>query len=234
MLYLSRKTNLPRTHYFLLYNKCSPYLLLNCLCSPKHLLENFLQNIENRYIGPLCPGFVNISPEKLLENLSGTDKRLCDGCGEQQSVSFCFDCNKVFCEECLPKVHFVKRFQDHKLKSLNQSAPNHFQCPCPGKHYLSHFCHNCQTAICPYCLKIEHEKHNVTQIDGLSQISQEPIQAKIQILKEKCTDLVNSVDLANRKFNQVVEDLILDLQNLKNNNEEQALRTERTNKTKDE
>ena len=198
-------------------SKCSPYLLLTSLKSPKFILENILSC-------PIClSGNAEIPSEKLLEGLTEIATIThCFGCDEHPAVSFCIDCNKPFCDDCLTKAHQLPKFQTHQLSNLEQSVEKpQFQCICPGKHFLSHICFSCQKAICSVCLKLEHEKHKVVSIEEFTKNPQENVHEILKIWGEGYLNLNKSIDYANTQFINLIDEMASELQNLK----EKALKT---------
>lgn len=220
-------------HFFCI--KCSPCLLLSCLRSPKQILEDFFLKVENNCSCPICStGTALIPSEKFLQCLDEPGKIICEGC-EKEPVNFCVDCNKIFCNKCMEEVHLPKKYQNHRLSNIHDLVQKpQYQCVCPGKHYLSHICLSCKTSICPFCLKVEHEKHDVLPLMGLSKYYQEELQAKLIFLSKTCINLLNSASSARQRFNQLVDDIVSELLDLKKSNEKKFSLTEKASASQNE
>lgn len=199
-------------------HQCTPYLFLNSLKSTNQILKEFLQNDTIQVPCPICSsGYAKIPIKNLVKGNDVQNKRFCDGCDENEAVSLCVDCNKTFCNDCSNRIHIPKKYQNHRFSDLNQPVNNdqRFQCICPGKHYLSHVCVTCRKAICAYCLKVEHEKHELTSIEELAKKFQESNQQKLKLLSETCRNLVTSINVENQQFNQIIEEIVLGINILK-------------------
>ena len=203
--------------------KCMPYFLLNSLRihSPKFLFES-------QCSCPLCStGFAVIPSEKILQSLVETTGRTCSECNEQLTVNFCIDCNKTFCDDCSAKAHQTSIFQSHKLTNLGQSMANpQFKCICTEKHLLSHICLSCERTICSFCLKLEHVNHKVIPIEEFAQINPEIFEAKFKIIHENNSNLMKSIESGSKQFNNIIDEVVDMLQNLKKKNMENVLKAE--------
>ena len=221
-------------HFFCI--KCSPCLLLSCLRSPKQILEDFFLKVENTCSCPICStGTALIPSEKFLQCLDEPGKRICDGCDENKPVNFCVDCKKIFCNKCMEEVHLPKKYQNHRLSDIQTLvAKPQYQCICPGKHYLSHICLSCKKSICPFCLKFEHESHDVLPLMGFSKYHQEELQAKLIFLSKTCANLLNSALSARHRFSQIIDDIVLELLDLKKSNEKKFFSAEKASASQNE
>ena len=121
-------------------------------------------------------------------------------------------------------IHLPKKFQTHNFSDLDPSGENKkFHCTCSEKRFLSHICKTCQFAICSYCLKFYHEKHEVTPIEEFHQSFKEPPQTKLKFLSETINNLTKLTTSSNEKLNQIIDGIIFELQNLKKINAEKNL-----------
>ena len=204
---------------------CLPYLILNSLTFSKQILEFLSQSKETQFSCPNCShDNAKIPSETFLQGLSHNSNSLCDGCDDQKAIYLCVECNKKFCDDCFVYIHKIKQYQNHSKFLIEEDSIKKFNCVCPGKHYLSHVCGTCKMAICPYCLKFEHEKHEVVPIQKPSQNFNESLQELFNTLGQIYNNLIKSVNSANEEFNGMIDEIILELQNIKKNNQEENLK----------
>ena len=217
--------------------KCHPYLLFNLLRSPG-IDRKFFEEPQAEHLCLICgEGKTQFPFESLFQELyqrkssleeskGPENKKLCDACQENPAESFCIDCSKSFCEGCLEYIHKPKRYQGHKITCLEELKAEKFQCTCPAKHYLTHFCLKCQKATCSYCLKSEHDGHGKQVplekvIFPLANI--EIVQSKLNELKQNYAAFrerfLKKVDTArnlhDETWNKMIDQMIQELQSLK-------------------
>jgi len=112
--------------------KCYPYFLFNKLKS-SGIHKQFFESPDTEYSCVICgTGQTSFPYDELIKKFNEetfsfeeskcqeTTNKLCDGCEEKSSESFCLDCSRNYCEECLEQIHKPKKFQIHKISCLEQ------------------------------------------------------------------------------------------------------------------
>ena len=214
--------------------KCYPYILFSLLKS-SGINKEFLANPQTEFSCMICRIGKTQFHDNLFEEFlkEKANKKLCEACGMNPAEGFCTNCNL----RCLEQIHKPLKFQTHKITNLEESEITRveFQCSCPAKHYLTNFCLTCQTAICSYCLKSEHEKHQQIPLEKV--IREVPQNNNNEDIKTKMHDLIQNYSgfmdgfldkvnsarmIYNEKFNKFIEEIINELMLLKTCNEEKS------------
>ena len=197
--------------------KCYPFIMIYFLKSG--IQREFFENKTKQYSCPLCSvGKCEFPVENQKVRSQGNSEsknqklKICSKCHELKANNFCIDCQKEFCEECLDLTH-AKKFEKHKLKNVDcieEEKSVVFNCTCPAKRYLSHFCLKCKIALCAVCLKNSHEGHEPQiPIEELllkfENINQGTLKKKIKILMENYANFkevfLENLDASRRSFN---------------------------------
>ena len=238
--------------------KCYPYLLINLLSS-NGINEKLFENLQREILCPICSlGKAQFSFKPLYEeffhdksnskegNLKES-KKLCSYCDEVAKEWFCVECNDGFCITCLEAIHQVKKFQNHRITTLDDyreiieldctSLPmkkQDFKCKCSANQTLSHFCYGCQKAFCQSCLETEHNGHLVVLLenpDFEKWRNEKNLNLKINEWKEIClgfqeqflAKLERERDIFNKEFEKIMDEIIKKLKSSQKNCNEKII-----------
>ena len=87
---------------------------------------------------------------------------------EKTANSFCLQCEKAFCSQCLSHHAKTRIFRDHVIINDNLSneglRQNSDKCLEHEAHY-KYFCEDCSVLLCTVCLFTEHDDHSVLEKD---------------------------------------------------------------------
>ena len=173
---------------------------------------------------------------RLLETLSikqcsaGSDIT-CGNCKKLTSESsYCFECAKFFCTDCL-NAHNLLGFlnENHRVIAVKEFCPQDYEALlqrqpfCQQQYHkrkvLRYFCIQCEKCICQVCQTVEHNGHKVEHLEKAAEDQKQVIQSvleradkKIEVYKETTakTDQVSAeleanVSAARRELRQTVE-----------------------------
>ena len=193
---------------------------------------------------PSCPKICAIcheSPKEEMKIVYCCDHTFCLECFPyvcfhalktvKNSDNFFANSEKEFpCPICLTgktKFRYENLCQQINFSSKEKIKPP-FKCLCPQKNDLTNFCLKCQTTFCSYCLKTIHEGHGIIipiEENLLKFCEKKSLQeeAKFLVLYEnysKWKDLLlkkleTSKEAFTAQFNNMIEEIIIQLQTLK-------------------
>ena len=225
--------------------KCFPYIFFNIM-KTSGIKQSFFQEGKRKYPCFICQaGTATISLNKFFkfcQNLPEIEKKqgICESCEAQKSSICCIDCNNLkYCEQCFHHFHELnKKFQAHQTFSLNKQIKmeqkNQFICICPSKRNLEFFCLQCQTSICKYCSKTDHDTHKQALLSEITEKSQsinykgmkEIISKLIEDFSSVEENVIQSLEQTMKKqteeYNELLDELINSLKELKEKNKNKS------------
>ena len=200
-----------------------------CECLKKHALKT-QQN--GKFRCPECQAQVGVPdsfdklPTGFLQNSllglfavlqSGDGSEInCGSCRKKSAeTSFCFECGKFMCPDCLNAHELLRNvaFKGHKVRPIKHFQAEDYeallkrQSFCSQKYHEQEvtrfFCIDCQTCVCHICVVTDHENHSVDALDKAADGEQAKVMAAAELIKEK-SQLFSDVI---REFEQTVVDL---------------------------
>jgi DNA-binding FrmR family transcriptional regulator len=87
----------------------------------------------------------------------------CQGCEEQLAVSFCKDCNFVFCQDCLDASHKVPAFRKHVIMDAARKPKDSAQCDF-HRESKRVWCDTCGDIVCILCATAGAHKSHTTEL----------------------------------------------------------------------
>ena len=132
----------------------------------------------------------------------------CSQCGGDKNMKklmqVCFECNKIFCKDCLPSHN--KSSPNHHLNSIEK---NDIICPLHKSKY-SYYCSECKKNLCDECIKDKNDEHQLISFKNINLKNYELSELKSNLDKEneiliKIKKIFNDtlVTLSN-KFNDII------------------------------
>ena len=142
--------------------------------------------------------------------------------------SYCFECAKFFCIDCLD-VHTLPGLlnDNHRVIAVTEFCPEDYELLlqpfCQQQYHkrevLRYFCSQCDKCICRDCLSVEHNGHKVEHLEKAAEDQKQVIQSvleradkKVEMYKETIaeTDRVSAeleanVSAVRRELRQTVE-----------------------------
>ena len=144
----------------------------------------------------------NFNHNRLLETLSikqcsaGSDVT-CGNCGKlTRESSYCFECAKFFCTDCL-NAHNLLGFlnENHRAIAVKEFCPQDYEVLlqrqpfCQEQYHkrevLRYFCTQCEKCICRDCLSVEHSGHKVEHLEKAAEDQKQVIQSVLERADKK-------------------------------------------------
>ena len=154
--------------------------------------------------------FINNLTEvhSLLKKVSGDQHVSCDNCKKSDATSYCKQCTKFYCAECLGVHNKWAPFVDHIVISLDEVARIAFQLPsikpevtmkCSSHDQpLKIYCETCHDLICSDCTVRIHKGHEYYLVNDtydkhrqIIESSLQPVREQIVVVTEALTTLTH-------------------------------------------
>ena len=184
-------------------------------------------------------GFIDALAIKESNNTQVT----CGNCDKKTSkTSYCFECCKFYCDECLIGHNIWREYKDHRVLAVKDFQEKDYEilvkrpvfCSRKGheKEELKFFCKICpETSVCQTCVILDHAGHKVTLIQeeaeaqkielaGLTQTTKKTLKAKMKIvtqIDEEYAQLVQRSEDMLRNVDIFVDNLMRRLQEERQN-----------------
>ncbi len=176
-------------------------------CGEKINLINYSNNINLRITKNEKENYSELNIKTQLnffnDNKESTNQK-CDFCDNSNAQFECLNCDKILCLSCKEKHLFENK--EHKVRFLNNTIINTFECKYHNKNLYEYYCTNCNELICIECFDKFHIEHNVKKITDLiknyeKKNENEILKGKFYI--EKIEDLIKNYQ---RKINEIDDD----------------------------
>ena len=159
----------------------------------------------------------------------------CGNCRKKSvETSFCFDCGKFFCLDCMNAHELLGNtaFEGHKVRRTKHFQVEDYEALLKRQSFCSQqyherevtrfFCLECQTCVCQVCVVTDHRNHAVDPLDKAADHEKAKIVAGTELMKEKgkiCGDVFREIEqtirsldtnisIAKREISQAVELII--------------------------
>ena len=219
-----------------------------CECLKRHALTT---QREGKFRCPECQAQVGVPerfdqlPTGFLQNSllgllavqqSGDGSEISCGNCRKKSVetSFCFDCGKFFCPDCMNAHELLANtaFEGHKVRRTKDFQVEDYEALLKRQSFCSQqyherevtrfFCLECQTCVCQVCVVTGHRNHAVDPLDKAADHEKAKIMEGTELMKEKgkiCGDVFREIEqtirvldtnisIAKREISQAVELII--------------------------
>ena len=167
----------------------------------------------------------------------------CGNCDKKSSkTSYCFECCKFYCDECLIGHNIIRSYKDHRVLAVKDFQEKDYEilvkrpvfCSRKGheKEELKFFCKICpENSVCQTCVILDHAGHKVTliqeeaeaqkiELTGLTQTPKKTLQAKMKMvtqIDEDYAQLVQRSEDMLRDVDVFVDNLMRRLQEERQN-----------------
>ena len=184
-------------------------------------------------------GFIDALAIKESNNTQVT----CENCDKKSSkTSYCFECCKFYCDECLIGHNIWRGYKDHRVLAVKDFQEKDYEilvkrpvfCSRKGheKEELKFFCKICpENPVCQTCVILDHAGHKVTliqeeaeaqkiELTGLTQTPEKTLKAKMKIvtqITEEYAQLVKRSEDMLRNVDIFVDNLMRRLQEERQN-----------------
>ena len=153
---------------------------------------------------------------------------------KKDEASYCFECEKMLCCDCL-NAHEVFReaaFAGHKVTPVKQFQAEDYEALLKRKAFCTEkyhekevtrfYCRVCQTCICQICINMNHKTHEIELLETAADEERANILAGVESMKQKhqtCRDIIRqfeetaanleaNIAIAKRQVSQSAEQMI--------------------------
>ncbi|XP_068713798.1 E3 ubiquitin-protein ligase TRIM71-like [Montipora foliosa] len=167
----------------------------------------------------------------------------CGNCDKKSSkTSYCFECCKFYCDECLIGHNIIRSYKDHRVLAVKDFQEKDYEvvvkrpvfCSRKGheKEELKFCCKICpENSVCQTCVILDHAGHKVTliqdeaeaqkmELTGLTQTPKKTLKAKMKMvtqIDEDYAQLVQRSEDMLRDVDVFVDNLMRRLQEERQN-----------------
>ena len=167
----------------------------------------------------------------------------CGNCDKKSSkISYCFECCKFYCDECLIGHNIMRDYKDHRVLAVKDFQEKDYEvvvkrpafCSRKGheKEELKFFCKICPgNSVCQTCVTLDHAGHKVIliqeeaeaqkiELGGLTETPKTTLKAKMKLvtqIDEKYAQLVQRSEDMLRNVDIFVDNLMRRLQEERQN-----------------
>ena len=150
----------------------------------------------------------------------------CGNCDKKSSkTSYCFECCKFYCDECLIGHNIIRSYKDHRVLAVKDFQEKDYEvvvkrpvfCSRKGheKEELKFFCKICpENSVCQTCVILDHAGHKVTLIHEEAEAQKIEIAGLIQTPRDNLHAKVKMVTQIDEEYAQLVqrsEDMLRDV-----------------------
>ena len=140
----------------------------------------------------------------------------CENCDKKTSeASYCFQCCKFYCEECLLAHNVMREEKEHRVLAVKEFQDRDYEdvlkrpvfCSRQGhqKEELKLFCKECETAVCQTCALRDHKVHNLTLIEEEATNQRLEIKTVIETQRHNLDEKMNVVAKLDEDYAKVIE-----------------------------
>ena len=150
----------------------------------------------------------------------------CGNCDKKSSkTSYCFECCKFYCDECLIGHNIIRSYKDHRVLAVKDFQEKDYEvvvkrpvfCSRKGheKEELKFFCKICpENSVCQTCVILDHAGHKVTLIQEEAEAQKIELAGLIQTPRDNLHAKVKMVSQIDEEYAQLVqrsEDMLRDV-----------------------
>ena len=196
-----------------------------CECLKKHAL---LTQRDGQFRCPECQAQVDVPEGNRFDQLptsfhhnsllgllsvrqnSDGSEISCGVCKKKSAeISYCFDCEKLLCRDCVNahEVFKTAAFEGHKVTPVKQFQAEDYEAILKRQAFCSQnyherevtrfYCRVCQTCVCPICIVTDHKNHDIEPLEKAADGERANILARVERMKEKnkvCSDVLREFE----------------------------------------
>ncbi|XP_068713780.1 E3 ubiquitin-protein ligase TRIM71-like [Montipora foliosa] len=141
----------------------------------------------------------------------------CGNCDKKSSkTSYCFECCKFYCDECLIGHNIIRSYKDHRVLAVKDFQEKDYEvvvkrpvfCSRKGheKEELKFFCKICpENSVCQTCVTLNHAGHKVTLIHEEAEAQKIELAGLIQTPRDNLHAKVKMVTQIDEEYAQLVQ-----------------------------
>ena len=159
--------------------------------------------------------YINSLLDVLAIKECGATRVTCGNCDKKsEQSSYCFDCSKFWCGECLNGHNILKENKEHRVTALTDFQSQDFEdvlkrpAMCKKEHHekvLEYYCDTCEEAACQVCLNLEHGGHDIKLLEAVTRDEKAKIQTQIEEARNKLQQA--GIEIAEIDWSSFEEDV---------------------------
>ena len=209
-----------------------PCLHSFCVACLNRLAET--RAVNGKIQCPLCERQVDVPESGTFENLPvsfyinslldvlaikecGATRVTCGNCDKKsEQSSYCFDCSKFWCGECLNGHNILRENKEHRVTALKDFQEQDYEdvlkrpAICKKKHHeklLEYYCHTCEDAACQVCLNLEHGGHEIKHLEAVTGDEKAKILAEVERAETQIEQFTEDIKIAETDWLQAKENV---------------------------
>ena len=210
-----------------------PCLHSFCVACLNRLAET--RAVNGKIQCPLCKKEVDVPESGTFENFPssfyinslldilaikecGATRVTCGNCDKpNEQSSYCFDCSKFWCGECLNAGHnILKENKEHRVTALTDFQVQDFEdvlkrpTICKKEHHdevLRYYCNTCEEAACVVCVNVGHGGHEIEVLEAVTGNEKAKIRAEVERAKARIEQFTEDIKIADVDWLQAKENV---------------------------
>ncbi|KAK3709330.1 hypothetical protein QZH41_006928 [Actinostola sp. cb2023] len=162
--------------------------IINIFKCPKCCSETLLGELSS--VDDLPPSPVHARIVRVLEFVE-TDQVCSASATHSPALWYCFDCNRLLCDECLSnhsvfnKEHKVASSSDLKnVQDLEAILTRESICKTHSSQSMDLYCKDCEVLICRLCLKDGHKDHKTLTLQEITAIKKDLLSKNLDLIEK--------------------------------------------------
>ena len=162
--------------------------------------------------------YINSLLDVLAIKDCGATRVTCGNCDKKsEQSSYCFDCSKFWCGECLNGHSILKENKEHRVTALTDFQAKDYEdvlmrpAICKKKHHekvLEYYCNSCEEAACVVCVNVKHGAgHEIEVLEAVTRNKKARILAEVERAKTQFEQLTEDIKIAEADLLQAQENV---------------------------
>ena len=161
--------------------------------------------------------YINSLLDVLAIKECGATQVTCGNCDKKsEQSSYCFDCSKFWCGECLNGHNILRVNKEHRVTALEHFQAQDFEdvlkrpAICKKEHHekvLKYYCNSCEEAACQVCLNVGHGGHEIKPLKAVTGDEKAKILAEVERAKTEIEQLTEDIAIAEVDWLQAQENV---------------------------
>ena len=161
--------------------------------------------------------YINSLLDVLAIKECGASQVTCGNCDKKsEQSSYCFDCSKFWCGECLNGHNILRENKEHRVTALKDFQEQDYEdvlkrpAICKKKHHaklLEYYCHTCEDAACQVCLNLEHGGHEIKHLEAVTGDEKAKILAEIERAETQIEQFAEDMKIAEADWLEAQENV---------------------------
>ena len=148
---------------------------------------------------------------ELLVKISGHQQVMCDNCTTANAASYCRECAKLLCQNCIEVHNKWAPVSDHEIRNLENihiaTSVSQFiqgkKCPSHNEP-LKIFCKTCEELICQLCTICIHKDHHCDPVSDCYPSYCTELKTSLKLVSEKISDVNDALKALKERENEIV------------------------------